>query len=134
MLEVKGKTIAEHIIRNLEGIPEITEVLIITNNKFSLEFEQWAEEFKSTKPVKIINDATLSEDDRLGAVGDIKFAVEEENIDSDVLVIAGDNLFEYSLKKMCDYAKEKNADVIACFEAPSAEYVSGKFGGIELYH
>jgi len=132
LLEVKGKTIAEHIIRNIEGIPEITEILIITNNKFSLEFEQWAEGFRSKKPVKIINDATLSEEDRLGAVGDIKFAVDEEELDADLLVIAGDNLFEYGLKKMYDYAKEKNADVIACFETPSIDYVAEKFGVIEL--
>jgi glucose-1-phosphate thymidylyltransferase len=132
LLEVKGKLMVEHIVGKIEEIPEVDEVLVITNNKFSLEFEQWAEGFRSKKPIKIINDATLSDQDKLGAVGDMQFAIDEEKIDSDLLVIASDNLFEYSLKKMHDYIKQKNADVIACFEAPSFDYVAEKFGVIEL--
>jgi len=135
LLEVKGKLMVEHILGKVAEIDEIDEALIITNNKFSLEFEQWAEEYNSKgkgKKAKIINDATLSENDKLGAVGDIKFAVDEEKINDDLLVIASDNLFEYSLKKMFDYARLKNTDVIACFEAPSFDYVAEKLGVIEL--
>lgn len=135
LLELKGKTMVEHIIKKIDEIPQVDEILVVTNNKFSLEFEQWAEDFNSRKPkkpVKIINDATLSENDRLGAVGDIKFSVDEEKTVGDLIVIAGDNLFEYSLKKMYDYAIQKNSDVIACFEAPSVEYVANTFGVIEL--
>jgi len=96
LLEVKGKPIVEHIIKHFDEIPEIDEIFVVTNEKFSLNFEQWAEEFNGKLKVKIINDMTTSNDDRKGAVGDMQYSIDEVKIDDDFLVIAGDNLFEYN--------------------------------------
>jgi glucose-1-phosphate thymidylyltransferase len=53
------------------------------------------------------NDGTSTNEDRLGAIGDIAFTVDEAGIDDDLLVIAGDNLFEYSLQGMVDFWRGK---------------------------
>src|SRR3989344_5668576 len=107
LLEVGGKTILDHIVEKLEQVPNVDEILVLSNNKFSLDFEQWAKEKKSAKKIKVINDSTLSEEDRLGAVGDIEFAVIEQKISGSLMVVAGDNLFEYSLKKFAEYFGKK---------------------------
>jgi len=132
LLEVKGKPLVEHIISHFSNIPEINEILVVTNEKFSLNFEQWAEEAKSKIPIKIINDMTTSNDDRLGAVGDMKYAIDETGVDDDLLVIAGDNLFEYRLSDFYKFFKEKNASVVAAKDMGSLEEVKEKFGVVTL--
>ncbi|MCR4336109.1 MAG: nucleotidyltransferase family protein [archaeon] len=132
LLIVKEKPIVEHIIKHFDDIPEIDEILIVTNEKFSLNFEQWTDEFSGKLPIKIINDMTTSNEDRKGAVGDMKFSIDEEKIDDDLLVIAGDNLFEYKLADFYKFFKEKKSSVIACKDMNSKEEVKEKFGVVEL--
>ncbi|MFH1391978.1 MAG: nucleotidyltransferase family protein [Candidatus Diapherotrites archaeon] len=132
LLEVKGKPLVEHIIKHFDEIPEIDEIFIVTNEKFSLNFEQWAEEFDGKLKIKIINDMTTSNDDRKGAVGDMKYSIDEVKIDDDLLVIAGDNLFEYKLADFYKFFKEKGRSVVACKDMGSKDEVKEKFGVAEL--
>jgi glucose-1-phosphate thymidylyltransferase len=99
LLEVKGKPIVEHIIGRISEIPEVDEIFVITNAKFFPVFEEWLVEAKAriSLPVKLINDGTTSNDDRLGQVGDINLVIQTEKFDDDMLVVAGDNLFNFSL-------------------------------------
>ncbi|MBI2580252.1 nucleotidyltransferase family protein [Candidatus Woesearchaeota archaeon] len=101
LLEVKGKPIVEHILSKISEIPDVDEVFIVANSKFYPLFEDWLNEAKATAavsvPVKLMNDGTTSNDDRLGQVGDIRLVLERENVDDDLLVVAGDNLFNFSL-------------------------------------
>ncbi len=99
LIEVKGKPIVEHIINRVSEIPDVDEVFVVTNAKFYPAFEDWLVEARSrlSLPVKLVNDGTTSNDDRLGQVGDIHLVLEKENVDDDLLVVAGDNLFNFSL-------------------------------------
>lgn len=99
LIEVKGKPIVEHIVNRVAEIPDVDEIFIVTNAKFYPLFEQWLIEAKASisVPIKLVNDGTTSNNDRLGQVGDIRFVLEKENIDDDLLVVAGDNLFNFSL-------------------------------------
>ena len=132
LLEVKGKPIIEHIISHFDEIPEIDGIFVVTNEKFSLNFEQWAKELGYKTSIKVINDLTTSNDDRKGAVGDMKFAIDEAEIDEDLLVIAGDNLFEYKLTDFYSFFKEKNSSVVAARDLGSKDEVKEKFGVIEI--
>jgi len=116
LLEVAGKPIVEHILSKVEEVGEIDNVFIVTNNKFYNNFTGWLKNYKSKKKIKIINDKTSSNEDRLGAIGDVNFAIENEKIDDDLLIIAGDNLFEFSLKEIINIFKEKKASVIALYD------------------
>ncbi|AJF60109.1 MAG: glucose-1-phosphate thymidylyltransferase [archaeon GW2011_AR10] len=132
LLEVKGKKILDYIVEKIREVQEVEEIFIVTNNKFALEFEQWAEEAEGKTPITVINDATSSEEDRLGAVGDILFTVKEEKIHDNLLVIGGDNLFEYSLKGFVEFFKEKNSSVVAVRDVHDKAAIAGKFGVVEL--
>ena len=132
LLEVKGKPIMEHIAKHFSEIKEINGIFVVTNEKFSLDFEQWAKAYKCGIPIKVINDMTLSNDDRKGAVGDMHYAVQEAKIDDDLLVIAGDNLFEYRLADFNKFFQQKKSSVVACKDMGSKEEVKGKFGVVEV--
>ena len=87
------RSILDSIVENIEGVAQVDEVHIVTNARKAPAFERWAE----GRGVRIHDDGTSSNDDRLGAIGDMRFVVEQAAIDDDLLVIAGDNLFEFDL-------------------------------------
>lgn len=112
LLEVAGKPMIEHIVDKLEEI-SLNKIYVVTNNKFYNNFIGWSNKIKSKIPIEIINDGTLSNDDRLGAVGDVNFAINKKKITNDIIVIAGDNLFEFSLKGSYNLFRNVKSTTIA---------------------
>ncbi|MBT3297561.1 nucleotidyltransferase family protein [archaeon] len=112
LLKVGGKTIVEHIVEKLENISELNEIFIVTNNKFYSHFVKLNNNLTSSKKITIVNDGTLSNEDRLGAIGDINFVVKKHNIQENLLIIGGDNLFEDNLKNIINYFQQKQTSSI----------------------
>ena len=110
LLKVGDKTILDWLVDDIETSGEVDEYIVISNHKFAAHFEKWAAE-KSQK-ITVVDDGTSTNETRLGAVKDIQFAIEKCQIDSDVLVIAGDNVLDFSLTKFIAYAKQKNTSCI----------------------
>lgn len=110
LLEVGGKTILDWLIDDIDTLGEIDEYIVISNHKFACHFEKWAEGKK--QKITVVDDGTSSNETRLGAVKDIKFAIDALKIDDDALIIAGDNLLDFSLTSFITYAKSKNSPAI----------------------
>ena len=110
LLKVQDKTILDHLVDDIDSLKEVDEYVVISNHKFYNHFIEWAQS-KSQK-ITVIDDGTVSNETRLGAVKDIQFAIETLNIDDDVLVIAGDNVLDFSLTKFITYAKNKGTSCI----------------------
>ena len=120
LLKVQDKTILDHLIDDMDSLGVIDEYVVISNHKFAHHFQAWADE--KVQKITVVDDGTESNETRLGAVRDIQFAIDELNIDSDMLVIAGDNLLSFSLTKFMQYAKEKNTScVMRFFEGDTAK-------------
>ncbi|MBI2142645.1 nucleotidyltransferase family protein, partial [Candidatus Woesearchaeota archaeon] len=132
LLRISGKPLVEHILMRIEEVPGIDEVLIVTNNRFFPDFRNWLNSYKAGVKVRLINDRTSSNEDRLGAVGDIHFVVSSEGIDDGLLVIAGDNLFEFSLPSMHRFFRGKMASVVALHDLKDPGMAAGKFGIAEV--
>lgn len=128
LLMVGEMTIINHILAKLEEIKGIKEVYVVTNDKFYSTFLDWSKNFKTPFKLKILNDGTLSNEDRLGAVGDLNFVVEREGINDDLLVIAGDNLFGFSLPKFVEFFQNKDSSVVAFHDIKNKEKVKEKYG------
>ena len=111
LLEVGGKPILDWLIEDLENFGEIREYVVIANHKFAAQFSAWAPERKEKRGWKItvVDDGTETNETRLGAVKDIQFAMERLGLDDDLLVLAGDNLLDFSLGSFLSYIKEKQA-------------------------
>jgi|SRR3989344_6969636 len=128
LLKVGDKTIIEHILTKLEAIEDISQVYIVTNDKFYPMFKDWATKIRSPFKLKILNDKTQSNEDRLGAVGDIHFVAQQEKIKDDLLVIAGDNLFGFSLLDFTYLFKKKNSSIVAFHDLKDKHKVKEKYG------
>ncbi|MBI2655805.1 NTP transferase domain-containing protein, partial [Candidatus Woesearchaeota archaeon] len=121
LLDVAGRPIIEHIIEKLGQISDVGKILIVTNERFERNFREWLENFDAKKPIEIINDGTSSNDDRLGALGDIHFAIASKEIDDDIIAIAGDNLFELSLTDVHNFFRKKKSNVIVLHDVKDFE-------------
>lgn len=116
LLDVAGKPILEHILLKIEEVSEIDEVILVSNGKFYEPFREWAGRYTGNKKIVVLNDGTFDNEHRLGAVADIQYAIEHEQIRDDILVMAGDNLFDFSLFDFVAYYHRVQADCITVHE------------------
>ena len=116
LLKIGEKTILDWLIDDIDTSGEVNEYVVISNHKFVSHFEDWAKE--KEQKITVLDDMTESNETRLGAVKDIQFAIDSLGIDEDVLVIAGDNVLDFSLTKFINYAKDKNTSCIMRFFQP----------------
>ena len=131
LLNVAGKPIIEHIIRKLEKIRTINKIYIVTNSKFEKNFRDWLKNFDAGNPIKIVNDGSTGNDDRLGALGDVHHTVVAKNIESDFIVVAGDNLFELSLDEVAAFFRKKQSNVIVLHDVKDIE-LAKHYGVVEV--
>jgi glucose-1-phosphate thymidylyltransferase len=118
LLKVGEKTILDWLIDDIDAAGEVDEYVVISNHKFASIFEEWAAERKS---ITVLDDGTSSNETRLGAVRDIQFAIDTLGLDDDLLVIAGDNVLDFSLVRFIDYARGKGTSCIMRYYEPSEE-------------
>ena len=127
LLEIGKTTILGRMLDDIDRIPQITEHVIVTNHKFAHIFEEWAAQQTYTKPIRIIDDGTDTNENRLGAVCDLILAINSlpqgggQEGASDLLVVAADNILHFSFQEFVDYAYEKQTSCIMCHEQPSIE-------------
>ena len=121
LLQIGDNTILGRMLDDIDRIPEIDEHIIITNSRFVQIFALWAKEQHYSKPITVVDDGTLTNETRLGAVCDLLFAMEKLHIDDDMLVVAADNLLFFSFQEFVDFAKAKGTSCIMCHEQPSIE-------------
>lgn len=131
LLSVAGKPIIEHIIKKLEEIGSINKIYIVTNDKFHQHFRKWLKNFESGKAIEVINDGTKSNEGRLGAFGDVHFVISSKNIDNDLIVVAGDNLFELSLMEVANFFRKRKSNVIVLHDVKDFE-LARHYGIVEI--
>ncbi len=134
LLVVGGKPIIERVVDNLAGVSDLETIYVVTNDKFAADFQAWSERYRSQHPefkFQIINDGSTSDEDKLGAIGDINFVVSRENLSqSSLLIVAGDNLFTESLANFVECARGTDATV-AVYDVGDAEAIK-KYGNITV--
>lgn len=136
LLEVAGKPMMEHVLDNLKPISEIDHIYVVTNEKFVSHFQKWAERYGSTHPharFTIIDDHSTDDSNKLGAIGDMNLVINEAQIDTDIVVVAGDNLFSESLGRFGEFVRTKDAPVLAVYDVSDLEQIK-KYNSIEIDH
>ena len=135
LLEVAGKPMMEWVIDNLAPIEGIEKVYVVTNNKFAADFQAWAEHYNQTHAklaFEIINDGSTSDADKLGAIGDLNLVISRAGLDkSDLIVVAGDNLFSESLAAFGKFCTERKQPVLAVYDVGTTDEAK-KYGVISL--
>jgi len=119
LLEIGGKTIIDRLISDLDEIDEIDRHIIVTNAIFLERFEDWKVHSHYKKEIVIVNDGSTNNDNRLGAVRDILFVIEQLSICDDMLILAGDNIINFSFNNFVKFALLKGTSCITCHYEPS---------------
>ena len=114
LLPVNGRPILDYILDQVNRIPDIDGIFVVSNHIFYENFAKWAETAETPKKIAVLDDGTTSDKNKLGAIGDIQFAIERGRIDDEILIICGDTLFTFDLKKYFDYYREKEKDCVCC--------------------
>ncbi len=132
LLDVGGKPMIEHVLATTSGI-SVEEIFVVTNNKFAADFEAWAKNFMQqddAPPVRVLNDRSTSEQDRLGAIGDIRFVIETAKVRDDLLILGGDNLFDQKLDGFMQFAMQRGA-TLGVYDVGDLELIK-KYASVAL--
>ena len=104
LLPLGERPMLDWVLDRVQEVRDVSEVHLVTNSRFASAFERWAE----TNGVEVYDDGTTSNEDRLGAVGDLRLAIEKAGLENDELVVlAGDNLFDFSLPRFVEWWRAK---------------------------
>ena len=114
LLEVGGRPMVDWVLDRVGSLEGLEAVHLVTNAKFAPAFERWAT--SAGREVNVIDDGTTSEDDRLGAIGDIGLVLEREEIDDDLVVVAGDNLFTGGIEGFAAEGRRRRRPVLAVYD------------------
>lgn len=125
LLEIGKRTILDRLLDDLDTIPEIDGHIVVTNGKFAGIFAAWAAKRATrpgadhaSKPIRVLSDGTFTNETRLGAVKDLILAIETCRLDEDLLVVAADNLLDFSFRGFVEAFHEKQTSMIMCHYEP----------------
>ncbi len=134
LLPVAGKPMIEYVLDNLAPIGGIDHIYVVTNAKFAGHFRKWADQYRaagSNMRFTVVDDGSTDDSNKLGAIGDMHLVIQKENVDDDLIVVAGDNLFSESLEDFGRFCREKNAPVLAVYDVGSLDQIK-KYNAISL--
>ncbi|MDO5447704.1 MAG: nucleotidyltransferase family protein [Prevotellaceae bacterium] len=121
LLQIGDKTILDRLVEDVDKFDEITEHVLVTNHKFASIFNEWKEKAACTKPITIIDDGSTTNDNRIGAVRDLLLALSTLKKKEPLLVVAADNILDFSLKGFVEYYAEKQTSLIMCHNEEKKE-------------
>lgn len=121
LLEVKGKSILDWLLEDVDANTDVDEHIVVTNHHYAGAFEAWREKCGLKRPVRIVDDGSDKNENRLGAVRDILYAVDKLQVDDDLLVLAGDNVLDFSLEGFVEYYKQKATTCVMRHFEPEKE-------------
>jgi len=110
LLPVRNRPMIDYTMAKLEELSSLDEVYVVTNSRFFKSFKAWASSYPGSKKITIIDDKTLTNEERLGAIGDMQFVIKEMNINEDLIIIAGDNLFSFKMDDFIKFAKARSSN------------------------
>jgi glucose-1-phosphate thymidylyltransferase len=134
LLPVAGKPMLEHVLDNVCTIEAIDHAYVITNAKFVNHFQNWADGYQSPDlhfSFTIVNDHSTDDSNKLGAIGDLHLVLTQYNLDDDIMVIGGDNLFSNDLREFGEYCRQQNAPVTGVYDVGDLEQIK-KYNAIEI--
>lgn len=134
LLPVAGKPMLEHVIDNIDTIPAIDHAYIVTNAKFAGHFEEWSRNFQRPNlhfSFTTVNDQSTDDSNKLGAIGDMHLVLTKYQVNDDVIVVGGDNLFSHDLAEFGEYCQQRQAPVTGVYDVGDLDEIK-KYNSIDI--
>jgi glucose-1-phosphate thymidylyltransferase len=132
LLPVAGKAMIEYPLEGLEVVKIIDESIISINAYFENNFREWFSKYQLRKKTKLVIEKTFSQKEKLGSIGALNFIVKKLKLKSNLLIVAGDNLFEFSVRKVCNFFRKMRSPVIILYNMKDKKKIKGKYGVVEM--
>jgi len=123
LLPIGTRPMIEHILTKIYAFPNLEEVYVAINEKFSSRFQSWKENFRSDRTIHLVNDGSTADSNKLGAIADIELVIRRENLSSELLVVAGDNLFDFNLREFYDFWEQKRSFCVGLYRIENQSLV-----------
>jgi len=120
LLEVAGRPILDRLLDQLP-LDELETIFVVTNAKFAGRFREWAA--AAPFDVEVIDDGTTSEEDKLGAIGDLALTIRTRELDDELVVAAGDSLFTERQDGLVRLARERAAAALSVYDVGDLEAI-----------
>jgi len=120
LLPVQGIPLIEYTLLGLESVEGLSETVVVTNETFAEQFRAWRGSLETDLNVTVFSDGCSSLDERLGSVGDIAFVVKTLQMEEDLLVVGGDNLFDLDLDAFRRFAQDRSGVSTVCYDVGEA--------------
>lgn len=132
LLDVGGKPVLSHTLARLQEVEGLSEVVVVTNARFHDQFVVWAKSAPAGVRVRVLDDGSTRAEERLGAIGDLAFAVGREPPgDQPWFVVAGDNLIDFDLRPATRAFRDLNRPLLLLRCVHSAD-VEGRYNEVVL--
>lgn len=128
LLPINGKPILEYVLKHLERLKCIEKIHISVNKKFEKQFERFLEKRGCKKLVEIITEPSRKEEEKLGSIGALRFLMEKKSIGEEVIIVAGDNLFDSELDEAVEFFHKVKRPVIVLYDYKDKKRVRKRFG------
>ena len=133
LLAVGGRTILDTLCDKLSGLKNLDELILVTNAKFFDQLSDWKKDTKLRLAIRVLNDGTVSNETRLGAIGDLRYVIQQCRLRADILMLASDNLFDAGLSDFEDFALSKKGAVsVGLYDIKDPALAAKKFGVLEI--
>jgi glucose-1-phosphate thymidylyltransferase len=131
LLPINDRPLLEYILDHVKNLDGLTEVFVVTNDKFYEKFNEWSTTIHFDFKVTVVNDGTKTVEERLGSVGDIDYVIQNEKVDEDLLVVGGDNLFDFNITEYISFSqKNDNALTIGVYDIGQED--ASQFGVVQI--
>ena len=133
LLPVAGRTILDSLCSKLAKIKALEEIILVTNAKFFNQLSEWQKKADFGVPVRTLNDGTTSNETRLGAIGDLDFSIKQGKVDTDIVMLASDNLFDAGLDSFVEFAQKKKDKIcIALYDIKEPKLAAKRYGVLDM--
>ncbi len=125
LLKLRNRPIIDYILEKIEQVGDVDRISVVSNNKFYAQFDEWLTPKLAYSPERytLINDGSNTVEDRLGAIGDISLSIDKGEIADDLLIVAGDNLFDFNLNDFIRFSLEKKPMHSLCLYLPTSNNI-----------
>jgi glucose-1-phosphate thymidylyltransferase len=131
LLPLAARPMLDYLLDRVDEIADLDEIHLVSNARFAAQLRDWAARRSGRLPVRVLDDGTTSNEDRLGAIGDIRFTLERADLSGDLFVVAGDNVIGYDLRDYVRFWRESGGSAIALRDEPDHELIK-QYGVVEL--
>lgn len=133
LLELAGRPMIDYLCDRIDEAEAVSELHVVSNSRFAADFERWAKARHGRLRPLVHDDGSRSNEERLGAIADMRFVIEQAGLEGEnMLVVAGDNLFDFSLAAMVEFWRSKaGASCVAVQRCLDVERISS-YGVVEL--